>query len=370
MKVESSIKESYSTTNVEPVKSTEEIIKAICEWNEISLDDFKHIVWPYSRIWKTDNWVDIYSSVWQIIDPVMKYVRSVYEDRDVVFEKGNDKFFWKIKIEDWTPTKYQLGDKVVDVPFRIRAVNEDTGDWITIFPKKSDILQRRMKNMYVVNTGWAERQRIEKEIMAKFIELAKVKGWNEIISTQDTLEKLKAKLKRSNIDLDLWNPIVLTLPRRTIRDVAGEDDDYIAPPIQVSIDFDRGEVKSKGYSSHWFGTPSSWGNPCWWNFSNDIYHKVNDCDLQELVNLIITWGYWYNSSDTWMSHEDRHPLAKLRSYLWWAMDNSRPDIEDEIKKHIEQIKHDVELDGRLEDNLSIKEYLSRIESRDETSEQW
>jgi hypothetical protein len=28
------------------------------------------------------------------------------------------------------------------------------------------------------------------------------------------------------------------------------------------------------------------------------------------------------------------------------------------------------LDGRLEDNLSIKEYLSRIESRDETSEQW
>jgi hypothetical protein len=30
--------------------------------------------------------------------------------------------------------------------------------------------------MYVINTGWADRQRIEKEIMAKLIELAMVRG--------------------------------------------------------------------------------------------------------------------------------------------------------------------------------------------------
>jgi hypothetical protein len=45
-----------------------------------------------------------------------------------------------------------------------------------IFPKTSDFIQDWMKNLYVVNTGWAERQRIEKEIMAKLIELAQVRG--------------------------------------------------------------------------------------------------------------------------------------------------------------------------------------------------
>ena len=72
--------------------------------------------------------------------------------------------------------RYQLGDSIIEIPFEIKAVNEDTGEGITIFPKVSDILQSRMKGLYVVNTGWAERQRIEKEIMAKFIELAMVKG--------------------------------------------------------------------------------------------------------------------------------------------------------------------------------------------------
>jgi hypothetical protein len=72
--------------------------------------------------------------------------------------------------------RYQLGDSIIEIPFEIKAVNEDTGEGITIFPKTSDILQSRMKGLYVVNTGWAERQRIEKEIMAKFIELAMVKG--------------------------------------------------------------------------------------------------------------------------------------------------------------------------------------------------
>jgi hypothetical protein len=33
-----------------------------------------------------------------------------------------------------------------------------------------------MRKLYVVNTGWAERQRIEKEIMAKLIELSQVRG--------------------------------------------------------------------------------------------------------------------------------------------------------------------------------------------------
>jgi hypothetical protein len=72
--------------------------------------------------------------------------------------------------------RYQLGDSIIEIPFEIKAVNEDTGEGITIFPKTSDILQSRMKGLYVVNTGWAERQRIEKEIMAKLIELAMVKG--------------------------------------------------------------------------------------------------------------------------------------------------------------------------------------------------
>jgi hypothetical protein len=33
-----------------------------------------------------------------------------------------------------------------------------------------------MRNLYVVSSGWGERQRIEKEIMAKLIELSQIRG--------------------------------------------------------------------------------------------------------------------------------------------------------------------------------------------------
>ena len=55
-------------------------------------------------------------------------------------------------------------------------MNEDTEEGMIIFPKKQDIVQPRMKCLYVINTGWAERQRIEKEIIAKLIDLAMVRG--------------------------------------------------------------------------------------------------------------------------------------------------------------------------------------------------
>lgn len=368
MKVESSIKESYSTTTTEPLTKTADIIEAICEWNEISLDDFKYIVWPYSRVWKTDEWVEIYSSVWQIINPVLKYVRIVYEDRDVVFEKGNDKFFWKIKIEEGTSTKYQLWDKIIDVPFRIRAVNEDTGEWITIFPKKSDILQRRMKNMYIVNTGWAERQRIEKEIMAKMIELAQIKGGNEIISTQSVVEELQKTLEKRGIKMEMNGWILLHFWWRYVRDTAWNDGEYFAPPIKINIDFDSRFVKCQWYSSHWFGTPNSWWNPCWWNLKNDIYNHLNNCDLKELVNLIVNWAYGYNSNDTGISHDWRHPLAKLRDYIGYAYERKEDAKWQEwIKENLEQIKADLNIDDWLDGTETIKEFLSTFENKNEAS---
>jgi hypothetical protein len=43
MKVESSIKENCVSTTTQPITDTEECIKAICEWNNISIDEFRNI---------------------------------------------------------------------------------------------------------------------------------------------------------------------------------------------------------------------------------------------------------------------------------------------------------------------------------------
>lgn len=370
MKVESSIKENYSTTTTKPTTNTEEIIQAICEWNGTTIDDFRRVVWDYSLIGKADNGENIYSQSDVIINPIWVYLMRTYDWKDIVFEKWNDKFFGKMKVRSWT-NSYMLWDKVIQIPFLIRAENEDTGEWMTIFPKTSDILQPRMKKLYVVNTGWAERQRIEKEIMAKLIELSQVRGWNEILSTQSMMEELKAALKKRWIDLKLDNGIILLhFPRRTIRDTASNDDDYIAPPITMSIDFEDRTVESKGYSPHWFGTPNSWWNPCWWNRDREIRNCLQNCDIKELINLIISWAYGYNSTDTGLCHGWRHPLAKLRDYIWWLYKNKSSKLDDveEVKKNLAQIKHDLSIDDRLRDNNGIDLFLSSLEKGNEESE--
>lgn len=364
MKVENSIKEKLISTTIKPLTNLSEIIDAICEWNSISLEDFKRVVWNYTQIGKDDSWNPIYSASWVIIDPIEQYLNATYRWKEVVFESGNEKYFGKINITKTTPTRYMLGDKVIDIPFKIRALNEDNGDWITIFPKVSDIIQPRMKKLYVINPGRAERQRLEKEIMAKLIELAQVRGWNEIISSQNVLEDLQSKLAKDNIKLSLWNGIMLELPRRTIRDTAGNDDDYIAPPIEVSINFDSRIIESRGYSCHWFGTPNSWWSPCWWNWDRQIRDCLRDCDLKWLINLVISWAYGYNSNDTGISHDWRHPLGKLKDYFWYIYDH-KSQLTDEqkqnIKQNIKQIKHDLNIDGWLGEAPEIEMFLNSLE---------
>lgn len=372
MKVQSSIKENYSSTTVEPIKDTDECIKVICEWNGISLERFKEITWDYVKAWVDNNWQPLYLQHSSIINPIGVYLIQAYDWRDVVFEKWDDKFFWTLRVRA-EQTKYMLGDKVIDIPFRIKAVDEITEESITIFPKTSDIVQRRMRWLYVVSPGWAERQRIEKEIMAKMIELAQVKGWNEIIWTQNVIEELQKTLKKSWIDLELCNEMLhLDFPRRTLRDVAGNDGEYIAPPIQIEIDFINKSVRCKGYSPHWFGTPNSWWNPCWWNCDDEVYNCLQNCSIKELINLIISWANGYNSKDTWTRYDWRHPVAKLRDYVWYLNDNkSRTEVKTEIEKmkwHLEQVKRDLNLDDWLAWCHTIEDFISSLEWQNETAE--
>ena len=372
MKVESSIKENYSSTTTEPITDTDECIKVICEWNDISLERFKEITWSYVKAWVDNNWQPLYLQGNNIVNPIWLYLMSAYNGRDIVFEKWDDKFFWTLKVRA-EQTRYMLGDKVIDIPFRIRAVNEDTQESITIFPKTSDIVNRRMRGLYVVSPGWAERQRIEKEIMAKFIELAQIKGWNEIIWTQNVIEELQKTLKKSWIELKLCNELIcLDFPRRKIRDVAGADEEYIASPIQIEIDFMNRTVKCKGYSPHWFGTPNSWWNPCWWNWDNDIHNCLQNCSIKELINLVISWAYGYNSRDVWLSHSDRHPLAKLRDYMWYLNDNQDKDeVKTEIEKakeHLADIYQALKIDNWLENCQTIRDFISSLEWDNETAE--
>lgn len=376
MKVESTIKENCVNTTTEPLKNTEEIINAICEWNGITLDNFRHIVWDYTKIGIDNYWNPIYTQDRDIINPIGAYLVNVYDWKQVVFEKGNDKFFWTIRVRCDNNVRYLLWEKVIEIPYKIKAVNEDTDESITIFPKTSDIIQGWMKSLYVVNTGRAERQRLEKEIMAKLIELSQVKGWNEIISTQNMVEELKETLKKRGVILELTQNWLVSLKfgRRMLRDTAGDDWEYIASPIIVNIDFDSRSVTCNWYSPHWFGTPNSWGNPCRWNWDSDIRNCLRDCDFKGLVNLIISWAYGYNSNDTGISHEWRHPVAKLRDYIWRVYDNRNnpdvitPDIIKNIKENLEWIKHDLNLDDWLDGCSSVREFLSSLEANNETSE--
>lgn len=376
MKVESSIKETTINTTTPPTKDMNEIIDIICKWNGITKSRFSEIVWPYNHIGTDINWDAIFTQNGVLVNPIGIYLKNTYDWKDIVFEKWNDKFFWRLRVRSASWMRYQLGESIIEIPFEIKAINEDTEESIILFPKTSDILQSRMKPLYVVNTGWAERQRIEKEIMAKMIELAMVKGWNEIISTQNTIEELKTNLKKRGIDFRLENEFIfLDFPRRKIRDTAGQDSEYMAPPIEIRIDFNNRSIGCKGYSSHGFGTPTSYWNPCWWNRDNDVHKCLRECSTKELINLMISRAYGYNSADTWRSHDWRHPLGKLQDYIWWVYER-RNESNDEIKQaiewikeHITEIKADLNIDGWLE-NSSTKDFISSLEANNETSEQW
>lgn len=376
MKVESSIKETTINTTTPPTKDMNEIIDIICKWNGITKSRFSEIVWPYNHIGTDINWDAIFTQNGVLVNPIGIYLKNTYDWKDIVFEKWNDKFFWRLRVRSASWMRYQLGESIIEIPFEIKAINEDTEESIILFPKTSDILQSRMKPLYVVNTGWAERQRIEKEIMAKMIELAMVKGWNEIISTQNMIEELKTNLKKKGIDFRLENEFIfLDFPRRKIRDTAGQDSEYMAPPIEIRIDFNNRSIGCKGYSSHGFGTPTSYWNPCWWNRDNDVHKCLRECSTKELINLMISRAYGYNSADTWRSHDWRHPLGKLQDYIWWVYER-RNESNDEIKQaiewikeHITEIKADLNIDGWLE-NSSTKDFISSLEANNETSEQW
>lgn len=376
MKVESSIKETTINTTTPPTKAVGEIIDIICKWNGITKSRFSEIVWPYNHIGTDTNWNALFTQNDVLINPIGIYLKNTYDWKDIVFEKWNDKFFWRLRVRSASWMRYQLGESIIEIPFEIKAINEDTEESMIIFPKTSDILQSRMKPLYVVNTGWAERQRIEKEIMAKFIELAMVKGWNEIISTQNTIEELKTNLKKKGIDFKLENEFIfLDIPWRKVRDTAGEDSEYIAPPIEIRIDFNNRMIGCKGYSSHGFWTPTSYWNPCWWNRDNDVHKCLRECSTKELINLMISRAYGYNSNDTGREHDWRHPLGKLRDYIWWVYER-RNDGNDEIKQtiewikeHITEIKADLNIDDWLE-NSSVKDFISSLEANNETSEQW
>lgn len=374
MKVESSIKETTINTTTPPKKDMNEIIDIICEWNGITKSRFSEIVWPYNHIGTDTNWNAIFTQNGVLVNPIGIYLKNTYDWKDIVFEKWNDKFFWRLRVRSASWMRYQLGESIIEIPFEIKAINEDTEESMIIFPKTSDILQSRMKPLYVVNTGWAERQRIEKEIMAKMIELAMVKGWNEIISTQNMIEELKTNLKKRGIDFRLENEFIfLDFPWRKVRDTAGEDNEYIAPPIEIKIDFNNRSIGCKGYSSHGFWTPTSYWNPCWWNRDNDVHKCLRECSTKELINLMISRAYGYNSNDTGREHDWRHPLGKLRDYVWWVYER-RNESNDEIKQaiewmkeHIAEIKADLNINDWLE-NSSTKDFISSLEANNGTGE--
>ncbi|MBO7692666.1 MAG: hypothetical protein J6T10_08580 [Methanobrevibacter sp.] len=93
-----------------------------------------------------------------------------------------------------------------------------------------------------------------------------------------------------------------------------------------------------------------------------------------MINLIVSWAYGYNSEDTTRQHTDRHPLAKLRDYVRYYLERKTRDDEN-VKKHIQgmrehlqEIKEDLEIDNYIEDNASIKDFLSYLEEKNETAE--
>lgn len=370
MKVENSIKQNTISTTQEPITNTEEIIKAICEWNGITVSEFDDKVWYYGKIGTDTSGNDIFVNHGKIINPIGSYLYNVYEGKRVVFEKWNDKFFWTIRVVE-DKARYQIWDKVIEIPYKIRVENDDTWDSIIIFPKTSDFLQEWMKSLYVVNTWWAERQKLEKQIMAKLIELAQIRWWNEIISTQSALEELKQTLKKRWIDMNIIDGcIILNFGRRMLRDVVWMDADYIAGPMQVKIDFEGKAVYSKGYSPHWFGTPNSWWNPCWWNLDNDVRRCVDDCDIKGLINFIINWAYWYNSDDTGRTKDWRHPVWKLKDYIWHLYND---DVEwaeiDDLKLHLDEVRKELNIDWWLDRSERTKEFLDKLENKaNETDE--
>ena len=85
---------------------------------------------------------------------------------------------------------------------------------------------------------------------------------------------------------------------------------------------------------------------------------------------MISWAYGYNSRDTGTHHSDRHPLAKLRDYIWRMCDHKEQweRVEDRkaLAEQYPKIKQYLEMDSWIEDNPSIKSFLSELVENNET----
>lgn len=354
MQRENSIKETVSNVAEEPITDYKKVLEIIAEWNGISFADLLSKSGNPSIIGTDSKWIPIFAREWYIIDPLREYLRATYDWKEIVFEKWDEKYFGTMHIAYGVDYSYQLWDKCITIPYRLYAKNEDWTS-MTIFPKSSDILQPRMKGLYIVNTWRAERQRLEKEIMSKLVELAMVRWWNEILSSQDGLAWIKASLAKRWIEVVLdAGYIFLNIPWRMIRDTAGEDGDYPAPPITLKINFENKHITCLWYSSHWFGSPTERWNPCWWNADRNVSSLLRDCDLQWLVNLLVQRAYWYNSRDTWTSQDWRHPVWKLRQYLNHYSDRDIPEKEQQwLKDMVDEIKKWETIPSRILSSLWI-----------------
>ena len=90
---------------------------------------------------------------------------------------------------------------------------------------------------------------------------------------------------------------------------------------------------------------------------------------------MISRAYGYNSNDTGREHNCRHPLAKLRDYIWWVS-NNRDDTSDEwkairqwITDNYADIFKDLEIDTWLEGS-ETRDFISGLRAKDETSREW
>lgn len=364
MQTTSSITNNSWKTTTQPLTKFSDIVEAICEWDWILESDFFDIVWCPIMIGEDKFWNPIYRIRDRICKPIFEYLVKTFDWQEVVFEKWAEKFFWKMRVETSECTyNYELWDKSVSLNVKIMAENE-SGVSMFILPKKSDIIKPRIKAMYIVNTWWAERQRVEKEIMAKLVELSMIRGWNEIIQTQNVLEDFAEQLKKRNIILTVWSKIKIDIPWRMVRDTSWEDEDYPAPPISLEIDFDLKTIKCLWYSSHWFGSMTSWWNPCWWNWDDDIHDLLRDCDIKWLINMLIQWSYWYNYRDT--GDDSRHPRYKLDDYLSWYSWNWE-SMWEENKKQMKEMWKEIAAVSHYRSNEELLHWLG-IDNEESLSE--
>ena len=86
--------------------------------------------------------------------------------------------------------------------------------------------------------------------------------------------------------------------------------------------------------------------------------------------MIINRAYGYNSDDTWLSHNWRHPLGKLKDYIWYVYDHRSTISSDEkqkIKENLTEIKRELNIDNYLDECNDIKVFLDSLEWGNETA---